>query len=168
MRIITCSLYTCSWLTSSRLNPSAATSTSTETFPGPLFLDPSSAKGAAGAKVKKGVVLSYIDARAAETEHALGWLKTQGASDDVRYREEEGKAVLLRLIGVMVENEGRLSGRSGAASGELSLCTVQLTSPLLVRLLVVPRSRKRSAPSCYPISSPHRAARPERTQRRSS
>lgn len=54
-------------------------------------------------------MLKYLSARVAETEHALGWLKSQG--DSAKYREEEGKAVLMRLIAVMVDNEGRLVGR---------------------------------------------------------
>lgn len=87
----------------------SALSSSTEVFPGPAFADPSSAKGAAGDKTKKAAVLKYLSARVAETEHALGWLKSQG--DGAKYREEEGKAVLMRLIAVMVDNEGRLVGR---------------------------------------------------------
>lgn len=87
----------------------AALASSSATFPGPVFLDPSTPKGATGDKAKKAAVLAYLDARAVEIEQGLGWLKGKG--DDAKYRSEEGKAVLLRLLGAMVSNEGRLMGR---------------------------------------------------------
>lgn len=86
-----------------------ALKSSTAPFPGPVFLDPATPRGAAGDKVKRAAVLGYLDARAVEIEQGLGWLKGKG--DDAKFRSEEGKAVLMRLLAVMVGNEGRLMGR---------------------------------------------------------
>ena len=77
-------------------------------FPGPLVLDPSSAKGAAGDKKKKEAVLAYLKARVDETEMGLPYLKT---SANATRREQEGKLVLLRLLLAMIVGEGKLSGR---------------------------------------------------------
>lgn len=90
--------------------PESALKASTTPFPGPTFLDPATPKSTAGAATKKAAVLAYLDARATETEHSLGWLRGKG--DDRRFRAEEGKAVLMRLLAVMVANEGRLMGSS--------------------------------------------------------
>jgi hypothetical protein len=77
-------------------------------FPGPLVLDPSSAKGAAGDKKKKEAVLAYLKARVDETEMGLPYLKT---SANATRREQEGKLVLLRLLLAMIVGEGKLTGR---------------------------------------------------------
>ena len=77
-------------------------------FPGPLVLDPSSAKGAAGDKKKKEAVLAYLKARVEETEMGLPYLKT---SANATRREQEGKLVLLRLLLAMIVGEGKLTGR---------------------------------------------------------
>jgi hypothetical protein len=77
-------------------------------FPGPLVLDPSSAKGAAGEKKKKEAILAYLKARVDETEMGLPYLKT---SANATRREQEGKLVLLRLLLAMIVGEGKLSGR---------------------------------------------------------
>jgi hypothetical protein len=77
-------------------------------FPGPLVLDPSSAKGAAGDKKKKEAVLEYLKARVEETEKGLPYLKT---SANATRREQEGKLVLLRLLLAMIVGEGKLTGR---------------------------------------------------------
>jgi hypothetical protein len=77
-------------------------------FPGPLVLDPSSAKGAAGDKKKKEAVLAYLKARVEETEMGLPYLKT---SANATRREQEGKLVLLRLLLAMIIGEGKLTGR---------------------------------------------------------
>jgi hypothetical protein len=77
-------------------------------FPGPLILDPSSAKGAAGDKKKKEAVLEYLDARVEETEKGLPYLKT---SANATRREQEGKLALLRVLLAMITGDGKLSGR---------------------------------------------------------
>lgn len=78
-------------------------------FPGPLFLDPSSPKGSAADKSKKASILAYLDTQATEIEQGLAWIKGKG--DEIQFREQEGKAVLLRLLAVMIGNDGRLMGR---------------------------------------------------------
>lgn len=87
----------------------SALKSSTASFPGPVFFDPATPRGATGDKSKKAAVLGYLDARAVEIEQGLGWLKGKG--NEPKFRSEEGKAVLLRLLAVMVGNEGRLMGR---------------------------------------------------------
>jgi hypothetical protein len=84
-----------------------ALSASSTPFPGPLFLDRKG--GAAGEKAKKANILSYLDTRAGEIEQGLGWLK--GQSNVTKFRQEEGKGVLVRLLSVMIQNDGRLMGR---------------------------------------------------------
>lgn len=85
---------------------SLALSSSSTPFPGPLF----DRKGsAASEKAKKATILAYLDTRAGEIEQGLGWLK--GQSNEVRFRQEEGKGVLVRLLGAMIQNDGRLMGR---------------------------------------------------------
>lgn len=78
------------------------------TFPGPLLLDPSSAKGTAGDKKKKEAVLAYLQARTEEIEKGLPYLKT---SANATRREQEGKLALLRVLVALIIGEGKLSGR---------------------------------------------------------
>ncbi|CDZ96496.1 Regucalcin gene promoter region-related protein (RGPR) [Phaffia rhodozyma] len=85
---------------------------SSPSFPGPLFLDPATIKNAAGEKAKKASVLAYIDNQASEIEQGLAWVKGKG--DEIKFRDQEGKAILLRLLAVMIENEGRLMGSDAA------------------------------------------------------
>jgi len=93
----------------SRSHPQPALKSSTAPFPGPVFLDPATPRGATGDKSKRAAVLGYLDARAVEIEQGLGWLKGKG--NEAKFRSEEGKAVLMRLVAAMVQNEGRLMGR---------------------------------------------------------
>ena len=97
------------WIRSvSDLVSESALKSSETIFPGPLVLDPSSAKGAAGDKKKKEAVLEYLKARVEETEKGLPYLKT---SANATRREQEGKLVLLRLLLAMIIGDGKLTGR---------------------------------------------------------
>jgi hypothetical protein len=97
------------WVRSvSYLVSESALKSSETVFPGPLVLDPSSAKGTAGDKKKKDAVLEYLKARIEEIEKGLPYLKT---SANATRREQEGKLALLRVLVAMVIGEGKLSGR---------------------------------------------------------
>lgn len=97
------------WVRSvSDLVSESALKSSETVFPGPLVLDPSSAKGSAGDKKKKEAVLEYLKARSEEIEKGLPYLKT---SANATRREQEGKLALLRVLVAMVIGEGKLSGR---------------------------------------------------------
>jgi hypothetical protein len=61
------------------------------------------------AKTKKAAVLKYLSERADELEKGLGFYSTSKDMSTNR-RSAEGRAMLLRLLGVMVENDGKLSG----------------------------------------------------------
>jgi len=77
-------------------------------FPGPLVLDPSLPKGAAGDKKKREEIMAYLILRAEEIEKGLPYLKSSASR---ARREEEGKLVLFRLLAAMIIGDGKLSGR---------------------------------------------------------
>lgn len=95
--------------------PESALDISETSFPGPLFNDPGTPtaaslvrSGAAQAKTKKTRVMKYLDDRVEELSRGLGYLN----SGSVERRRAESKLVLVQLLKVMVEHDGRLSGRS--------------------------------------------------------
>lgn len=86
-------------------------------FPGPLFagsISPTIGLGRAtgtqsnAVKGKKAAVLKYINGHADELERGLGYLSS--TKDVAERRSAEGRVVLLRLLAVMVDNDGKLSG----------------------------------------------------------
>ena len=91
----------------------------TAEFPGPLLGDPGSpttgvgvgvnlVRGGASAQVKSNrtKVVKYLDERAEEMERGVAYL-----SDERERRQAEARLVLVKLLKVMVENDGQLSGR---------------------------------------------------------
>lgn len=80
-------------------------------FPGPLFSDPGSPTvnitrtAAATVKAKKALVLKYLEERAAEVEAEIGQLAPEDRS------QPAGKLSLILILKVMVENDGKVSGR---------------------------------------------------------
>ncbi|EIM90054.1 uncharacterized protein STEHIDRAFT_51920 [Stereum hirsutum FP-91666 SS1] len=94
--------------------PESALGNSTASFPGPLFCDPGSPTAtlairpgaSAQTKVNKARVTKYLEDRAEEMSRGLGYL-TQGSAER---KEAEGKLVLMKLLRIMVENDGRLAG----------------------------------------------------------
>jgi COPII coat assembly protein SEC16 len=92
--------------------PESALDSSTAIFPGPLFCDPGSPTNslvrtnASQVKAKKARVSKYLDERADEIHRGIAYL-TPGSEDR---RQADGKLVLVRLLKVMVENDGQLSG----------------------------------------------------------
>jgi hypothetical protein len=100
--------------------PESAVETSSAVFPGPLFSDPGSptkglvnvAVGGSGAKTKKAAVLKYLGERAEEIERGLGYLGADAgnAPGPSERSKSEGKLVLVNLLKIMVENDGKLTG----------------------------------------------------------
>ncbi|KZV90262.1 hypothetical protein EXIGLDRAFT_750750 [Exidia glandulosa HHB12029] len=94
--------------------PSSAWETSSATFPGPLLSDPGTpttslvppVRSSNTSKTKKAAVIKYLDDRAEEIEKGLGYL-----SDNTMERNRaEAKLVLVRLLRVVVDNDGQFSG----------------------------------------------------------
>ncbi|KAL7421721.1 hypothetical protein Q5752_003492 [Cryptotrichosporon argae] len=80
-------------------------------FPGPLVLDPSAAKGAAAEKKRKEAVIAYLNARAEEIERGLPYLKSSASHAK---REAEGKLVVVRLLSALVHGDGKMFGTPDA------------------------------------------------------
>ncbi|KXN89245.1 COPII coat assembly protein sec-16 [Leucoagaricus sp. SymC.cos] len=88
---------------------------STGIFPGPLHADPGApsagimkATATTQAKTKKTQLLNYLIDRVDEITQGLGYLHSGSAEK----RTAEGKLVLVKLLKIMVENDGRLTGTS--------------------------------------------------------
>ncbi|CAE6457434.1 unnamed protein product, partial [Rhizoctonia solani] len=106
---------------SSAIVPESAVENSSAVFPGPLFSDPGSPTkglvsvgvvGGSGAKTKKTAVLKYLGERAEEIERGLGYLAVDAGSvpGPSERSKAEGKLVLVNLLKIMVENDGKLTG----------------------------------------------------------
>jgi hypothetical protein len=83
-------------------------------YPGPLFSDPVTTTtslvrtgASTQAKTKKSSIINYLDERAEEISRGFGYLN----SGSIERRQAEGKLILVKLLRIMIENEGRLSGR---------------------------------------------------------
>ncbi|KAF8312026.1 hypothetical protein DL93DRAFT_2082714 [Clavulina sp. PMI_390] len=98
--------------------PESALDQSTTEFPGPLFTGPSAGPTIAlsrtapgqttAVKSKKTVVLKYLKERAEEIDRGIGYLSTE--RNDTERRSAEGRVLLLKLLVVLIENDGKLSG----------------------------------------------------------
>ena len=88
------------------LEPSAAL------YPGPLFSDPGTpvslvrTGSSSQVKTKKGRVIKYLEQRIEELSRGTMYM-----SEGTEKQHAEGKLVLVKLLKVMVENDGALSGR---------------------------------------------------------
>ena len=95
-----------------QLIPESALATSTVAFPGPLFSDPGSLTSlvrtgpSSQTKTKKAQVVKYLCERTDELALGLRYLDP----DSIERRRAEGKVVLIKLMKVMVEHDGRLTG----------------------------------------------------------
>ncbi|KDR81637.1 hypothetical protein GALMADRAFT_152477 [Galerina marginata CBS 339.88] len=94
-----------------KILPESALNSPGSTYPGPLFSDPGMSSlslvrpgQASQAKTKKTIVLSYLSDRASEIHQGLGYL-THGEKQTA-----ENKLILVKLLGILVENDGRLLG----------------------------------------------------------
>ena len=93
--------------------PESALDHISTSFPGPLYCDPGSptslvrAAVATQSKNNKAKVTKYLEGRAEEISRGLGYL-SRGSSE---HRQAEGKLALVKLLKVLVEHDGHLSGR---------------------------------------------------------
>ena len=98
-----------------KILPESALDSSSTTYPGPLFADPGSPTNslvrttASQMKAKRAKVITYLEERTSEIDRGIGYLHP--GSDD--RRSAEGKLVLVKLLKVMVEQDGHLTGRYG-------------------------------------------------------
>ncbi|GJJ12130.1 hypothetical protein Clacol_006371 [Clathrus columnatus] len=94
--------------------PASAMDSNGTSFPGPLFSDNSTSSLArtvgvgisSQLKNKKTTVIKWLDERAEELVNGMAYISS-GSPE--RYKAE-GKVVLLKLLKIMVENDGQLSG----------------------------------------------------------
>ncbi|KAI0273647.1 Sec23-binding domain of Sec16-domain-containing protein [Gloeopeniophorella convolvens] len=92
--------------------PESALDHISTSFPGPLFCDPGSPTGlvrpgvAAQSKNNKAKAIKYLEERAEEISQGLGYL-TQGSPER---RQAEGKHILVKLLKILLEQDGQLSG----------------------------------------------------------
>ncbi|KAJ6596911.1 Sec23-binding domain of Sec16-domain-containing protein [Mycena vulgaris] len=96
-----------------KIIPPSALEVSSASFPGPLFSDPGTpttglvrTTASAQSKAKKARLVKYLTDRAEEISQAIGYLHIGSAEG----RQAEGKLVLVNLLKILVENDGRLSG----------------------------------------------------------
>lgn len=93
--------------------PESALDHISTSFPGPLFCDPGSptslvrAAVATQSKNNKAEVTKYLEGRAEEISRGLAYL-SRGSTE---HRQAEGKLTLVKLLKVLVEHDGHLSGR---------------------------------------------------------
>ncbi|KAG1886533.1 vesicle coat trafficking protein Sec16 mid-region-domain-containing protein [Suillus subluteus] len=91
------------------LEPSAAT------YTGPLFSDPGTPVSivrtgvSSQVKTKKARIVKYLEDQIEEISRGTTYM-----SDGTKKQRTEGKLVLVKLLKIMVENDGALSGRSVA------------------------------------------------------
>ncbi|KAH9951938.1 Sec23-binding domain of Sec16-domain-containing protein [Amylocystis lapponica] len=120
--------------------PESTLETSAASFPGPLFSDPGTPSTsivrtgtATQTKTKKARVIKYLKERADEISRGLGYFH----SDSVDGRRAEAKHILVLLLKVMVENDGRLSGSTeidaAVRAALVPRLGLQKTSPDLLR-----------------------------------
>jgi COPII coat assembly protein SEC16 len=92
--------------------PESAMDSSAVVFPGPLFSDPGTPTNslvrttASQVKAKKARVSKYLDERADEIHRGIAYMNPN--SED--RKRADGKLVLVKLLKVMLENDGQLSG----------------------------------------------------------
>ncbi|TFK54858.1 hypothetical protein OE88DRAFT_1732154 [Heliocybe sulcata] len=99
--------------------PESASDVSVPAYPGPLFSDPGTPTttslvrtSASQVKAKKAKVIKYLEEKEEELSRAVSYL-TKGTAE---HRRAEGKLVLAKLLKIMVENDGKLSGSEAADS----------------------------------------------------
>jgi hypothetical protein len=97
-----------------KIIPQSALEVSSASFPGPLFSDPGTpttglvrtTTASSQSKAKKARLVKYLTDRAEEISQGIGYLHAGSAEG----RSAEGKLVLVKLLKVLVENDGKLSG----------------------------------------------------------
>ncbi|KAJ7709887.1 Sec23-binding domain of Sec16-domain-containing protein [Mycena rosella] len=96
-----------------KIIPQSALELSSASYPGPLFSDPGTpttglvrTTASAQSKAKKARLVKYLTDRAEEISQGIGYLHIGSAEG----RQAEGKLVLVNLLKILVENDGRLTG----------------------------------------------------------
>lgn len=81
-------------------------------YPGPLISDPGTPAlsivrpgASTQAKTKKAAVMTYLTGRAEEIRQGVAYLTNE------ERRAAEGKLIIVNLLKIMVENDGRLLGK---------------------------------------------------------
>ena len=93
-----------------KIIPAAVLPVPPPNFPGPLTSEPGTPalslvrSNAARAEAKKTAVIAYLSGRADEIRQGLAYLSTK------ERQTAEGKLILVSLLKVMVENDGKLLG----------------------------------------------------------
>ncbi|KAH9926213.1 Sec23-binding domain of Sec16-domain-containing protein [Fomitopsis serialis] len=112
--------------------PDSALDTSVASYPGPLFSDPGTPTTSlvrtavvTQTKTKKARVIKYMEERADELNRGLGYFH----SGSLEGRRAEGKFILVKLLKVMVENDGRLSGSPSIDAAVRSALTPRAAQP---------------------------------------
>ncbi|KAF9005666.1 Sec23-binding domain of Sec16-domain-containing protein [Cyathus striatus] len=112
--------------------PDSALDVSTS-YPGPLVSDPGSATAgivrpgtATQTKNKKASVVKYLDERCDEISRGLGYLSA-GSEEK---RAASGKLILIKLLKIMIENDGRLTGSSQVDTAVRAALVPRLESEL--------------------------------------
>ena len=94
-----------------KLLPASALSSPSSSYPGPLLCDPGTpslslvrSSLSAQTKAKKTAIVAYLSSRADEIDQGLGYLS------NLEKRAAQGTLILVKLLKIMVENDGRLLG----------------------------------------------------------
>ena len=94
-----------------KLLPASALSSPSSSYPGPLLYDSGTPSLSlvrpslsAQTKAKKTAVVAYLSSRANEIDQGLGYLSS------LEKRAAQGTLILVKLLKIMVENDGRLLG----------------------------------------------------------
>ena len=94
-----------------KLLPASALSSPSSSYPGPLLCDPGTPSLSlvrpslsAQTKAKKTAIVAYLSSRANEIDQGLGYLS------NLEKRAAQGTLILVKLLKIMVENDGRLLG----------------------------------------------------------
>ncbi|KAF8590610.1 hypothetical protein K439DRAFT_1611986 [Ramaria rubella] len=100
------------------LIPASAMDSSASSYPGPLFSDPGASSislartvgvgNAANIKTKKALVMKWLEERSDELSSGVPYV----SSGSQERHDAESKLVLVRLLKVMIDNDGQLSGSS--------------------------------------------------------
>jgi hypothetical protein len=94
-----------------KLLPASALSSPSSSYPGPLLYDSGTPSLSlvrpsltAQMKAKKAAVVAYLSGRAIEIDQGFGFLS------NLEKRAAQGTLILVKLLKIMVENDGRLLG----------------------------------------------------------
>ncbi|KAF8964701.1 Sec23-binding domain of Sec16-domain-containing protein [Flammula alnicola] len=137
-----------------KILPELALNSSESSYPGPLLSDPGATSIslvrpnlATQTKTKKTAVLSYLTGRISEIQQGLGYLA------NAEKQAAENKLILVKLLSVMVENDGHLLGTQQSESAVRSTLVPRLDgTPALQDAVSLQASFKAASSDETPIS----------------